>query len=461
MTETGDQGTSTKGKGKAFFDRADQVAETGNWDFAIEMYIEGIKREPDNIERGHKPLREVSLKRKLQGGKPAGMMDAFKHGSSKDPKENLANAEYLLAKDPGNIQRMVGVLQAAAKMDQMDVLAWVCDMLMEAMRQAKKPNMKILRLLIDAYSQTERYGKASQACAMALKLAPNDEWLQSKQKELSANYTIQQGKYDQEGDVSKSVRDMEKQKDLAQKDALVKTKSYLEKQIAQAREEYLQAPDVAAKVLNYAEALARSEDESFENEAIDVLRKAYDETGNYQFKLRTDDIRMRQMTREYRQAVQKGNKGKATQLARRQLEFELDVYKERAANYPTDLGLKYELGRRQFLAGNIDEAIGSLQQAQRDPRRELLALNYLGMAFARKDWYQEAADTFRRALEREVPEERAKELRYNLGDALEHMDKLQEAQEQFSAVAQTDFNFKDVRQRLDRVRKELEKEQEG
>ncbi len=56
-------------KGKAFFDRADQVAETGNWDFAIEMYLEGLRREPDNLQRGHQKLREVSLHRKVQGGK--------------------------------------------------------------------------------------------------------------------------------------------------------------------------------------------------------------------------------------------------------------------------------------------------------------------------------------------------------------------------------------------------------
>ena len=37
----------TAGKGKAFFDRGDQVAETGNWDFAIEMYLQGIGRDPD------------------------------------------------------------------------------------------------------------------------------------------------------------------------------------------------------------------------------------------------------------------------------------------------------------------------------------------------------------------------------------------------------------------------------
>ncbi|MCK4601377.1 MAG: hypothetical protein KAU28_02855, partial [Phycisphaerae bacterium] len=89
MTEADRQPAPSSGKGKAFFDRADQVAETGNWDFAIEMYIEGIRREPDNIERGHHPLREVAMKRLAQGGKKAGMIEQLKHRPGKDPIASL------------------------------------------------------------------------------------------------------------------------------------------------------------------------------------------------------------------------------------------------------------------------------------------------------------------------------------------------------------------------------------
>ena len=35
MTQTNAETGPTPGKGKAFFDRADQVAESSNWDFAI------------------------------------------------------------------------------------------------------------------------------------------------------------------------------------------------------------------------------------------------------------------------------------------------------------------------------------------------------------------------------------------------------------------------------------------
>ena len=106
---------STEGKGKAFFDRADQVVETGNWDYAIEMYLEGIRRERDNIERGHQPLRKVAMNRTAQGGKGPGLGDRMKHGRARDPLDKFINAEYLLAKEPGSIaymERFMGVARA-------------------------------------------------------------------------------------------------------------------------------------------------------------------------------------------------------------------------------------------------------------------------------------------------------------------------------------------------------------
>ena len=46
---------------EALLRTGDEVAETGNWDFAIQMYLEGIRRDPGNVKRGHGPLRDVSL----------------------------------------------------------------------------------------------------------------------------------------------------------------------------------------------------------------------------------------------------------------------------------------------------------------------------------------------------------------------------------------------------------------
>lgn len=455
MTQADTAESSRPGKGKVFFERAEEVAETGNWDFAIELYIEGIRREPDNIEQGHQPLREVSLKRKAQGGKGPGIGEKLKRRPSKDPVESLANACFLLAKEPGSISYMTQVLQAAGKLELSPLTKWICDILLESQRQAKKANIRLLKVITAAYQGIEDYISAIEALEMARAIMPNDGHIQEMLSDVSANYTLQKGKYGQEGDFTKSVMDLEGQKGLYKEDMLAQDREYLEGQIEKARNEYLVAPTIPGKINSVVDAVLKIEEEAFENEAVDILTKAHADTGAYQFKMRIGDVKIRQMTRRHRKLVEEGDKVAAAEHLKGQLAFELQEYAERAINYPTDLSLKFELGHRQYMAGRYDDAIGSLQQAQRDPRRHIAAMNYLGQAFEGKEWHREAAETYERALETEMSENRAKEVRYNLGNVLEKMGELERAQKEFSTVAQIDFNYKDVRERLERVNKAI------
>src|SRR5262245_45318861 len=100
------------GKGKAFFDRAKTVAATGNYDYAIEMYIQGLQREPYNVEE-HNALRAVAMSRKMAGGKAAGGLFGgpklpFK---GKTPKEALLNNESILSKDVGSLTAMIAIMR--------------------------------------------------------------------------------------------------------------------------------------------------------------------------------------------------------------------------------------------------------------------------------------------------------------------------------------------------------------
>ena len=102
------------GKGKVYFERASAVAATGNFDYAIDLYIQGLFREPFNMDQ-HKQLREVAFHRKVNGGKAAGgLFGAKTPYKGKVPKEAMLNAEYLLAKDVGNITHMMQMVRNAA-----------------------------------------------------------------------------------------------------------------------------------------------------------------------------------------------------------------------------------------------------------------------------------------------------------------------------------------------------------
>lgn len=441
------------GKGRPFFERADQVAETGNWDFAIEMLLLGIQKEPENLQRGHHRLREVAMQRKMSGGKPAGMMEKMKRKPTKDPIESLINAEFLMSRDPSDPNPWKHIMVAAKDAGLKEVAAWAGGVMYDISRMSPKPAKELYVFLRDMYSQMQMYSEAVRACQAALQLAPNDAQLQDSLRDLSANETIQKGRYDEEGDFTKAVVDLKGQLETVRREGLSQTQQFLIEQAQKARAAYVADPSVPGKITAYVEALAKLEDESYENEAIDVLAKAVKDTGAYRFKMRIGDIRIRQMKRRYDKLRAAGDKDGATQAAKDLLAFELAEYAERAANYPTDLGIKYELGRRQFLAGHHDDAIATLQQARRDPKHRLSAMNALGMAFFKKGWYTEAADTFTQALEGDVPEKRRIELLYNMGLCQEAMGNAAKAISHYSDVAQIDFNYRDVRDRIEKLRK--------
>jgi len=97
-----------------------------------------------------------------------------------------------------------------------------------------------------------------------------------------------------------------------------------------------------------------------------------------------------------------------------------------------------------------------LQEAQKDPRHKIQAMSKIGLCFFMKGWYSDAEDIFTRAIDSyEIKDDDiAKELRYNLARSFEEQGKKAEALDIYRKIAQVDFGFKDVSQRVDRLRKE-------
>ena len=57
MTQPDDQ---TPAKARSFFEKAQKVAETGNIDYAIDMYLQGLRHAPDALMDGHLPMAELA-----------------------------------------------------------------------------------------------------------------------------------------------------------------------------------------------------------------------------------------------------------------------------------------------------------------------------------------------------------------------------------------------------------------
>jgi tetratricopeptide (TPR) repeat protein len=427
------------------------------------MYIEGLNREPENVPE-HQALYDVSLRRKIKGGKAAGGLFGAKGPyKGKTAKEQMLNAEWMLAKDPGNISHMQALLRNAAAAEYADVIRWFSPLLLLANRA--KPRKEIYIELADIYEKIHEYNKASEAIQAAIELSPTEMELISRAKDLAAKETLRKGQYEKGDDFQQSLRDREGTKNLLEGENLAKSEDYRLRLVAQAKIDYEKNPKDHQLISKYAKTLWDMDEEGYENQAIEVLQRAYQETKTYRYKAYIGDIRMKQYKRNIRllkDAAKSDPSDKALQqqllaVAKERLAFELEEYKERVFHYPTDMLFQYEYGLRLYQTKRLDEAIAALQIAQNNPKHRADALFCLGMAFNEKGMKPEAIDTLRRAVESyelaDTGDQKTKEIHYWLARALEDTGERAGAVAMYSKITQWDYNFRDVRTRLEALRK--------
>ncbi len=459
-------------KARRFFEYARTVADTRNYDYAIECYINGLRHDPESLEN-HEALRQVGMKRKVAGGKPGGMMERNKHSRGKTPLERMLGAEYLWAKNPSDGSLPLAVMEHAANAGFEEVAYWAGTFALAAVRAQKRPTKQTYLKIRDLYKQIEAYDKAVEACNAALSLDPNDGNLLNEVKNLDAERTMMMGRYGEEGDFRQSVRDEDKQRALEQDESLSQSDTSAEATIERARAESQANPEDYDRLMKLVRALTQKEEEESEEEAVQLLQQAYENTNEYRFKWQIGDIRMKQYKRKLRTLRQQLNQEpnrtdlqeELKRVANEQVQFEAREYEERARSYPTDMSIRYQLGRRQLIVGDYDNAIASFQEAMSVAKHRIASLRYLGEAFYRKGWYDEAIDTFERGI-KENPQADDKlglDLRYFKMEALEQkarqeraLEPAQEAADIGSSIAQTNINYRDIRQRVDSIRKLIE-----
>ncbi len=456
------------GKGQAYFTRAHTVADTGNYDYAIDMFIQGLLREPTNMAE-HEALRDIALRRKIKGGKSGGglggLLGSKSYFKGKSPKELMLNAEYALAKDPGNINQMMVMLRQAAAAGYKDMVLWFGPFVMQANRTQKKADAKLYLELADLYESLGEFAKAGESVHAALELSPADPELTARVKELGTRETLKKGKYESVPDFKESLRDQEMTKDLLQKENLTKTEDYKLKVIRESQEAWEKDPSDPQLLAKYVKALVDGESEESEKTAVEVLEKAYAQTKIYRYKVTIGDIRIKQLRRQHRALLEKvranpDDQELARELAefdQERLKFELEEYEDRVKNYPSDLQVLFEYGYRLFRSQRFEEAIGVLQHAQNNPRCRTDALHLLGRSFLEQSMNQEAVETLQRSVESyelaESGDTKSKEINYWLARALEASGQFEEAEKTYSRIAQWDIAFRDARQRLAELRK--------
>ncbi len=454
-----------KSRARQWFAKAKDLRERRDYDYAIECYINGLNFWTEAVEEGHMPLWSLAVQRHQVGGKKPGMMEGLKYSmTGKDPKKGLLNAEHLMAKDPTNTGYLDGVLKNANRADLPETLKWIAPRVFESMRKEKKPNVgrfkSFRQVLVEAGDRADQrgdpqfaawcYEQAVNAVDYLIARSPTDMALKDDQRDLSGKLTIARGKYADADSFRDSLQDADKQKLLHDSERAKQGEQTLEALIGAEREEYVANPTVPGKIYAYVDALLKPERKKEELIAIDILMKSYKDLANYSFKQRADDIRLKQLrreTRRWRERARKTSSEEDQQQSRlaelEERQTEMDIYRERVQKYPTDLRLKFSLGRTLFRSQQYDEAIPLLQEAQGDPRSRVPCQLMIGRAFFEKGSYSQAADALREAFEKYdlVGDETSKQMMYWLGRAYEADGKIDEAKAIYGKLLRQDYNY--------------------
>jgi tetratricopeptide (TPR) repeat protein len=449
-------------KARAFFERAQKAAEASNFDYAIDMYIEGLHYAPEALEEGHLPLAELARHRQGKGGKKPSMVEKVKHLRGKTPLEQLLNAEYLFTKDPGHLPYAEAMLKTAMEGGYKKTATWIANLIFQTNNVYEKPSVQTYILLKNSYTAMGEFDKALAACQRAARLRPEDGRLAEDFKNLSAELTMARGKYDTEVDFRESIKDRQEQDKLHAQSSVVKTDDYRTSAVEDARKKLAREPYLPMNIFNLADALSDLENDKAENEAIELLENAYKTRDDFSYKQRAGLLRIKQLRRKIREARAALDANPNDGQARMKVEeltiqlnnTELEHYRLCMENYPTDLQAKFEYAVRLARNKRYNEAIPLFQEAQKDPRRKITSMNMMGFCFFMKGWFQDAIDIFTQAIESyEIKEDAiAKELRYNLARAYEEQGDTEKALELYRKLAQLDFAYKDVSQRVDKLR---------
>jgi len=448
-------------KALTFFERAEEVASTDNFDYAIDLYLEGLRLCPDALEDGHIPLRRIALIRQAKGGKKPSITEKMKHHGGKTPLDEMLNAEFLLAKDPDNLAYAETMLKAATAGGFSRTAMWIADLVFEANRAKEHPSVATFLLLKDIYRKLELFDKAVAACRAALDMRPDDGPLHDELRDLSAQLTVQRGKYDGTGDFRRSIRDKESQEKLHAQESLVKSLDFRQRAVEEAKRLAAKTP-TQENILKLADALVDLETDKGHQDAIKLLHEAWNKYHDPTFKRREGEIRikrLRAVMRAIKNALKQNPSDPDLQQKLATVTAKLDAvcmdhYRWCVENYPTDMKFKYEYAQLLVQHKRYDEAIPLFQEAQRDPRYRISGLGKTALCFLLKGWYADAIDLFEKALQNAEIQgtAMAKELRYNLARAYEQDGRSDKALDIYRKLAQEDFGYKDVRQRIDALR---------
>jgi hypothetical protein len=457
-------------KARKFFEHARAMHDTANYEYAVILWLKGLRLDPTDMT-AFETLFDSAQAFMASGTHKGPSKGQQKEFGGREPIERYLSSLLTWSTKVGDWQAGLKAMEAASKLELAEQTHWIGSKVLAMAQNDRKAKKDSFVQMMHIFEAVGAFDVAVKAGDIACRMDPTDGKLYNEVKNMSAQATMSRGGYEtagKQGGFLANIRDAAAQRELIDEESVVKSDETLERVIDRTTAEYKERPQDQNTLGKLARLLLERGTPEDEKLAFNILMKGYEEHDVYKFKRSADEIRMRRARRQLNQLREaaKANGADAEAKARydagraKLVEMETEIFTERVENYPTDLTMKYELGRRLYEAGRHEEAIGQFQKAQGASGIGNRVRNYLAQSFSAMGWLDEAEGTFREAVQAHPVEndELGLELRYGLMDVLgrraaeqKNIAAAREAFKLASSIAIQQINYRDIRERREKL----------
>jgi len=304
-------------------------------------------------------------------------------------------------------------------------------------------NIPAAKILVSALKNLGRVQEAQAALERMAAHVKEDRDLERLQRDLAAMQTMKAG-----FEEAKSYRDVLRDKDQA---ALLEVQHHL----IQTEEQFQTVVSSLQEQLNENPTDARIPkkigDLYFEKKKdFDTAREWYRKASQLApqdsvIKDKIDDCTIRKFDLQVEEAQRNGDP-KLHEIRASRLKFVIQSFERRVQDRPTDMALRFELGKSYFQAGPafLDKAISEFQQSVKDPKKKSESHLYLGQAFQAKKMFDLAEKQYEQAEAGVIDEKRRLFILYNRARCNAEAGRIDKAVELGKTIMEVDINYRDI-----------------
>ena len=402
----------------ALFQKGEEAALKNNFDYAIDMFTQALKLEPENLvfRNGLRAVErkqyqndpsKVSLIAKSRA-KTARMGISLAKSRGKWA-EVIDACEEVFKYHPWDVHTARDAAEAAEHLGMIPLARWM----LESVGMAGMNDPGFCRHLAHIYELQQDWEKAIIWWERVRRMVPGDEEAMRKSKDLAANATISRSGLDSaDHRIHQPAGAEEAAPSEAELDELKRTAMTPEERL---RKQIEEEPTRIGPYLELAEMLRRSNKLDEAQKILAAGLKA--NPGESLLEEAHADIQIARLQRAQGLWTKKVRdnphdaeaRAKLDQIEKALADYELKELRRRSERRPDDLNLRLQLGLRLARLGKHDQAIPEFQQVRQasDPELKVQALHQLGLCFEAKGLPKLAVRNYQEALNLVEPGDQA------------------------------------------------------